>query len=79
MGIATMDSLSERISDKDFVPRKFRSVVWAKSLVDPPVFSTLMTETMRLQSFVRIYNDEHITHYALFTFDSYYMLKCNTV
>ena len=48
MGIATMDSLSERISDKDFVPRKFRSVVWAKSLVDPLAFSTLMTETMRL-------------------------------
>ena len=39
-----MTSLSVKISDNVFIPRLFLRVVAAKSCVDFPEFSTLMTE-----------------------------------
>lgn len=44
-----IDSLSDRISCRDFVPKMFLSVDADKSLVDFAASSTLMTDTTALK------------------------------
>ena len=45
-----MDSLSDKISERFFVPSTFRSVVCANSRVEWCAFSTLATETVALDT-----------------------------